>query len=97
MNDGTYNGYSNYETWTVVLVITNTESLYNFFKNIVGDIKHAHQDETEQLHAMAESIKWVVEEMKPTTNNDMWNQLLTHTLECRIDYWEAAQALLDAY
>lgn len=96
MQNETYNGYTNYETWTVMLIINNTESLYNFFKKIVEGIKKSEEKEN-WIYAAAAAAKHVVEETKPTTNNDIWNQLIMHDLESKINFYEIGQALIENY
>lgn len=39
MQDKTYNGWKNYETWNVNLWLNNDEGLYNQFSKIIKDLK----------------------------------------------------------
>lgn len=91
-----YNGYKNYETWTVMLIISNTESLYNFFRETIKGIKNSEEKDN-WVQAAAESARYIVEEMQPDTSNTMWSQLIGHVLDSRIDFWEVGEALLDMY
>ena len=46
MSDETYNGWKNYATWGVALVLDNDEGTYNHVREMVADVGHyvRHED-----------------------------------------------------
>lgn len=90
-----YNGYKNYETWSVKLIIDNTQPLYINFKDITIDIIENIQDESKRTEYLAKIIKQWLEGTCPTTKDPLWQQILTNILEGRIDCYEIAKCLLE--
>lgn len=90
----THNGYTNYETWTVINAIANTTSLYNFFKDWVKEIKRQSKDEIECRSKTVDLLKKVLDSMKPTTNNPIWEPLLNALTADHINFLEIADTLL---
>lgn len=95
--DTSFNGYKNYETWSVKLIFDNTESLYHFLKNTIKTAIEACGDDRWQVkECIAETIKDTVENMRPKTNNDIWNQLMTHA-QSEVDFMEIAETVMSDY
>lgn len=92
-----HNGYTNYETWTIVNAIANTESLNNFFKDWVKEIKSSAKDEIEKRSKTIDLIQKVVESMKPTTNNTIWEPLINAIQADHINYLEIANTMLEEW
>lgn len=91
----THNGYTNYETWSVISTIHNTESLYNFFNDARKEVKEKFPDEGSQLINMASILRNVLEGMMPNTSNPIWGPLVNAVLADRINLREIAIALLE--
>jgi hypothetical protein len=53
----TYNGYTNYQTWDVVLWVRNDEGYYDMVIDALKDITQEHEDITEQADALQEFIE----------------------------------------
>lgn len=92
-----HNGYTNYETWTIINAIANTESLNNFFKDWVKEIKSNAKDEIEKRSRTIDLIQKVVESMKPTTNNPIWEPLINAIQTDHINYLEIANTMLEEW
>ena len=93
--DPTFNGYTNYATWSIKVVLDNTESLYHYCRNTVEVAIEACGDDRNQIiECIAETIENLVDSMKPKTNNDIWNQLMS-AINSQINYWEIGKTLLE--
>ena len=92
-----HNGYTNYETWTIINAIANTASLNNFFKDWVKEIKSSAKDEIEKRSKTIDLIQKVVESMKPTTNNPIWEPLINAIQADHINYLEIANTMLEEW
>ena len=91
-----YNGYTNYETWSVMVTIDNTQSLYNYFKDMVHETETI-SDEIERKSKIIHITKQTVENMMPKTTNLIWAPLLNSLLEDHINFSEIADSLLAEY
>jgi hypothetical protein len=89
MNDDTYNGWSNYETWVVDLWLTNERGSYEYWRDYVesalrqynGDIEKTVRDVAEHLECeFSDSIPEVY---------GMWVDLINGALS-RVDWHELA-------
>lgn len=87
--DSTYNGWTNYATWLVVVHLQNTYSLYHWYRKRVEKIKNSVSSEY-QVAAFAADLKKLVysigknSPMKKDLANSDWN----------INYEEIAEELL---
>lgn len=52
----TYNGYTNYQTWNIVLWVRNDEGNYDTIIDALKYITQEHEDITEQADALQEFI-----------------------------------------
>ncbi len=93
----THNGYTNYETWTVVNAIANTQSLNNFFKDWIKEIKNHAKDEIELRAKTIDLLKKVIDSMKPTTNNPIWEPLISGVMTDHINFLEIANTMLEEW
>lgn len=93
----THNGYTNYETWSVINTIANTESLNNFFRDWVKEIKNNAADEVERRSRTVDLLKKVVDSMKPTTRNPIWEPLLNAVTADHINFLEIANTMLEEW
>ena len=93
----THNGYTNYETWSVINAIANTQSLNNFFRDWVKEIKAQAKDEIECRAKTIDLLKKVIDSMKPTTNNPIWEPLLNALTADHINFLEIANTLLEEW
>lgn len=93
----THNGYTNYETWSIINTIANTESLNNFFRDWVKEIKNNAADEVERRSRTVDLLKKVVDSMKPTTRNPIWEPLLNAVTADHINFLEIANTMLEEW
>ena len=92
-----HNGYSNFETWTIINAIANTQSLHNFFKDWIKEIKSNGKDEVDIRAKTVDLLKKVVDSMKPTTNNPIWEPLINAVQTDHINYLEIANTMLEEW
>ena len=90
-----HNGWTNYETWTVIVNIDNTLSLYNFYKDAVREVKEKFPED-KRMEPIISILKNMVNGMKPNTNNNIWGPLINATYES-INFPEIARNLLEDY
>ena len=90
----THNGYTNYETWTVISAIDNTESLYNFFKDWTREIKSKTDDDIKRKSATIDLLKKTMTSMMPKTNNPIWAPIINAVMADHINFGEIADTLL---
>lgn len=88
-----HNGWSNYPTWVVISTFDNVESLYNFSKDAVKEVKENYS-ENEHISALAHLLKNTVESMAPYTNNMIWGPLINNELQT-INFPEIARSMLE--
>ena len=91
----THNGYTNYETWSVIATIDNTESLYNFFQDWIKEIKSETEDKMKRKSATIDLLKKTMENMMPKTNNPIWAPLINAIMADHINFNEIAETLLE--
>lgn len=92
-----HNGYANYETWSVISTIDNTESLYNFFKDWTKEIKSKTEDKNQRKSATIDLIKKTMESMMPKTNNPIWAPLINAVMADHVNFGEIADSLLEEW
>lgn len=93
----THNGYTNYETWTIMNAIGNTSSLNNFFSALVKECKEKTSTPEEYKSQVMHITKNVLESMKPNTNNPFWEPLINGILADHINFSEIADHLMEDY
>lgn len=88
-----HNGWTNYPTWLVVSTFDNVESLYNFSKDAVKEVKEKFSED-ERISQLAHLLKNTVESMAPHTNNMIWGPLINNELQT-INFPEIARNMLE--
>jgi hypothetical protein len=82
-----YQGWKNYETWTVALLIDNDRTLYDEVQSVVN----SHKGEAWEL---GDSIKEIIERDNPLDGvANVYSQLLSGAIS-EVDFREIAQSLL---
>lgn len=83
-----YNGWTNYETWSIALFIDNDESLYN-------QLNEAKKGFKKDFYAFANWIKdWVYDFLDVGNLNVYQQQLINSTLQ-EVNYSELAKSYLE--
>ena len=94
MNNKTYNGWKNYETWATALWIDNDYGSYQHRCELVEQAKEEHKDEDERENCLASSLKDWIEEQNPLAGNaSVFADLLNSALS-EIDWYEIAENFL---
>ena len=100
-----YNGYENYETWSVHLWLSNEKRMYDLICSFVGHAKQLTEveddkqsilsrDEQTKIH-LAEMIRTVVEEDNPLKDDDgLYRDLLLASLS-DVNWFEIARSFLE--
>ena len=105
MNENEYQGYENYETWSVALWIGNEHSLYVHWQERAEELKEQvggfdqvyHGVWTEQQAArytLADELKAMFKAHPLADDATMYSDLLTHSLG-RVDWQEVADSILE--
>ena len=106
--DTTYNGWKNYETWSVKLILDNDERLYHEARERVQNVLRAgnpseYWEEGDwQRYALADHLKdWMerASEVEVEPHDDqplsfLWSQLISAALS-EVDWNEVAVAYLE--
>jgi hypothetical protein len=107
MNDKTYNGWTNYETWVINLWMSNEEGTYRYWQEATADevlglhvyrVMRDHDEEDEKQSAisdLADRLKSEHEEGMPEVEG-VWSDLLTAALG-EVNWREIASHLVDDY
>ena len=86
-----YNGWTNYATWAVNLWLTNDEYSESNLRQMVEDTNSlAHRVD------LADALKQYVEDGMPDLGCTLYADLMTAALG-DINWWELAEAAIDAY
>lgn len=89
----TYNGYTNFATWTVASVIDNVEEIYQHFQTQAHKYLDENENDAEML--MFDDIKDYVENNKPAEYNLIWNPIINDVCSSEINYREIAINILE--
>jgi hypothetical protein len=87
----TYNGYTNYQTWDVVLWVRNDEGYYDMVLDALKDITREHEDIADQADALQEFIET---ELIFTSDPVGIAADLLQNAASRINWYEVLEALL---
>ena len=88
-----YNGWTNYETWTVKLVIDNTESLYYFFQDAVKEVQEKYSED-QRISSLINILENVIKSDMPQTTNRIWGPIMNAAYH-RINFPEIARSMLE--
>ena len=109
MNDKTYNGWTNYETWVVNLWMDNNEGSYDYWREVAEDIYHnqAHKPVLSGLTKMDDAVYLLADRLKNDheqakdeilerleLNSSLWADLLGAALS-EANWREIAEHLLE--
>lgn len=89
MNDKTYNGWSNYETWAVKLWLDNAQGT-------AEDMEALARSNNGDEYRMSQAVKSYVEDMMPDLGASMFADLLNASLS-EVDWYEIAESYLEDY
>ena len=91
-----YQGWTNYETWTVNLWLENEESEYNYWQEQAAAVKREYKED-EQEFALADMLKDSTEEGAEDALNEasVYSDLLGAAIS-EVNFGEIAKGLLDA-
>lgn len=90
--DQGYNGWKNYETWTVSLWLDND---YGAYQQCLDLTQHTQttQPEAQQAHQLAEKLKQWIEEENPCSGSSLYSDLMNAALS-EVNWLEIAEHLL---
>lgn len=88
MNENTYNGWTNYETWNVALWLDNEQGSQEDMIDLAREYRH------EEPYELGKAIKDYVEEQNPLASDaSMWSDLLNAALS-EVDWTDIAEHYL---
>lgn len=89
--NGTYSGWTNYETWNVALWFSNDEGLYNELREqAYNSLEEANGDVEEGTRILAKWIESLVDEMNPLAGQaSMFSDILGAALK-DVNWYEIA-------
>jgi len=90
MEDQSYNGYTNYETWCINLWIDNDQGLYDMIYSAARRIAV----KTSAVREIADMVKELVEEMRPELPASMYSDLLKTAID-RCNFREIAENIIE--
>ena len=94
MDNKTYNGWKNYQTWVTALWIDNDYGAYQYRCELVEQVKEAHEEKDDRENSLASSLKDWIEEQNPLAGNaNVFTDLLNSALS-DIDWQEIAENFL---
>jgi hypothetical protein len=99
-SDKTYNGWTNYETWSVALWIDNNQGSYSLSRSIAQDAwDEAKADriltrEERARYDLSEALKNWIEEGSPLDDASLYSDLLSTALS-EVNWDEIASHYLD--
>ena len=64
MNDKTYNGWTNYETWVVNMWMDNNEGSYDYWREVAQEIHNNLEEPTNSMTKMDEAIYILADKLK---------------------------------
>jgi hypothetical protein len=64
MNDKTYNGWTNYETWVVNLWMDNDEGTYDYWREVAQEVSNDLEEPTNGLTKMDEAVYILADRLK---------------------------------
>ncbi len=100
-----YNGWSNYETWTVSLWLDNEESSYRYWREQALSCRHEASQSSNDLQGnwtpqemaltnLADRLKCAVTEQAPLQEPGMYSDLLAAALS-EVSWTEIAEHWID--
>jgi hypothetical protein len=95
MNEKTYNGWTNYETWCVNLWIGNDQGSEEQARELTLDAVKRHGKDDAPWHLADEFKGWITDEA-PDLGATLYADLLGAALS-EVDWVEIAEGYLDAY
>lgn len=97
MNDTTYNGYANYETWNFSLWIDNDQGMHSYIHEYVREMIEEIDDPSDYQYQVAKFLEsFMDEEIAQQTENmtGMLKDLLQGAANI-IDYYEIADSVIE--
>lgn len=83
----TYNGWTNYETWSVALHLDNDEGSQDYWREMA---------EENNVYELSQELKFAHENNNPIdVNNDIYAQLLTGAIS-EVNWYEVAEHIKDS-
>ena len=93
MTDETYNGWKNYPTWSVSLLLSNDEPLYR--EAFVRTASIIEREGGVPRAILADALKrWVTDDLVPDLGASFAADLLGYALDC-VDWYEIADAWIE--
>lgn len=81
-----YQGWSNYETWSVVLILVNNQGDHEYMREIASEaMESSGGDRDTALSELADRIKDIIEEGNPLQDADESKTLYSQLLQGAID------------
>lgn len=101
--EGTHEGYKNYATWGVALIIANERGRYEYWQEVAREIQAEFSQENPNEDPqgaiairLADRLKEEIEsEVEEASGNEMISQLLEAALS-EVDWDEVAESILSA-
>ena len=96
MNDNTYNGWANYETWNVNLWIQNDEGLYGFVRDGLEDLLERNGNDWQNISET--ELKELVHDAFGACSAGYGGKATpdgVRILDAKIDWSEISDALLE--
>lgn len=94
MNNKTYNGWKNYQTWVTALWIDNDYGSYQYRCELVEQVREEHEEEEDRENCLASSLKDWIEAQNPIGGDaNVFVDLLNSALS-EVDWHEIAENFL---
>lgn len=93
-----YQGYTNYETFTVSLELHNDRNLYEYWKGLALECKEAAEDPNETLPAnclLADLLKEDIQENSPLADTATMYSTLLDSAISEVNWLELANEFLE--